>query len=270
MNLRNYEVHNLADKALPLIFHHFQIRTEGPFCTDVGNWHDNIELLFFLSGEGQICCGGTEYIVHPGDLLVVNSNELHGLFSQNGMEYYCLIVDSAFLAVNGLVAEEMCFETLVRSEGANQLFLNVVQELKVTAPYQPLVVRGRILLLMAYLAQNHARNQKNRFAADENVKLAIGYIKANFLRSLTLDDIAREVGLNKCYLARTFKKATGMTLIAYRNMVRCECAQKMLVKGNCSISEVGHRCGFENDSYFSKTFKSVVGMLPSEFQKRQI
>lgn len=264
MSPRKYEVHNLADRDLPLIFHHFQLRTEGTFSTDAGNWHENVELLYFLDGEGIVCCGGREYAVHPGDLLLVNSHELHGLFSRKGMEYYCLIFDSAFLKANGLQVEEICFETLVRSETASGLYLDVVHELESTDPYRLMAIRARILLLMAWLAGNHAGAEKRRFAADENVKLAIGYIKANFFNRLTLESIAKEVGLNKCYLAREFKKATGMTLISYLNVVRCENARKMIAKGNCSVSEAAHRCGFENDSYFSRTFKSIMGVLPSK------
>lgn len=266
---RKYEVHNLADRALPLIFHHFRMHTTGPFSTDVGNWHENVELLYFLGGEGQICCGGGAYTVGPGDMLIVNSHELHGFFSRSGMEYYCLIVDSSFLTANALPVEDICFETFVRSETVSQLYLDVVHELEGSGPYQSLVIRAKILLLMADLAKNHACPEKRRFAADENVKLAIGYIKANFSKRITLEDIAGEVGLNKCYLAREFKKATGMTLISYLNMVRCENAKKMILKGNCTISEAAHCCGFENNSYFSRAFRSITGVLPSEVRACQ-
>ena len=268
MHLRKYEVHNFTDKDVPVIFHHSCLRTVGAFSTNTGNWHENIELLYFLNGEGQVCCGGTGYAVHPGDLLVVNSNELHGFFSPGGMEYYCLIFDAAFLKANGLSAETICFETLVRSPEIAGLYLDVVKTLGKQEMHHMLALRARILLLFAGLIRAYAGEEKRRFAADKNVKLVIGYIKANYSRRLSLAEAAVEVGLDKCYLAREFKKATGMTLISYLNVVRCEKAKKLLETGVYSVGEVAQRCGYENASYFTRTFKSIMGCLPSEIGRQ--
>lgn len=269
MNKKRYEVHKIDDKQLPIIFH-YDIVESG--ASAIANWHENIELLYFTVGLGQINCNSVVYDVKKGDLIVVNSNLLHSARTTSHLEYYCLIVDSTFLAANGISVEEIEFDTFVRSEAVSSLYKQVVEELLSESPYRVAGARARILELVVHLARNHSASTspkaKNRTATDENIKLAIGYIKSHFAQRLTLDEIADEVNLSKYYFAREFKKTTSMTVVAYINEIRCRNARSMLLSKKYSISEVAAKCGFENNSYFSKTFKSVMGCLPSEIAKR--
>lgn len=260
-----YEVHNLEGEELPIIFHYNVVRTGG---AEIANWHENIEFLYCNVGSGQINCNSVIYDVEEGDLVVVNSNLLHSVRKKAPFEYYCLIVDSDFLATNGISISGIEFDTFVRSKTVSELFKDVVREILSDGKYRVAGVRADILNLLVYLARNHSvsasSETKNRGATDESIKLAIGYIKSNFSHRLTLDEIAAEVNLSKYYFAREFKKATSMTVVAYINEIRCRNARKLLLSKKYSISEVAAMCGFENNSYFSKTFKAVMGSLPSE------
>ena len=84
-------------------------------------------------------------------------------------------------------------------------------------------------------------------------------------KKLTIDEIADEVGLSKYHFSREFKKVTGLTIVSYINIVRCRNAEKLLIKNEYSVHDIAVKCGYENDSYFSKTFKKHMGMLPSEY-----
>lgn len=268
MSKRKHEMHNLEGKKLPVIFHYNIVKKGGP---EMVNWHDNIEILCCMAGSGQIICNSVEYDVEKGDLVVVNSNVIHGFRSDTKFEYYCLIVGSDFLAANDIPVETVEFESLVRSKEACALYENVVNEMISEKEYRAAGVRAQILNLMVYLARNHSTGavpeEKNRGTSDESIKQAIAYIKSNYAQRLTLDEIADEVNLSKYYFAREFKKATGMTVVAYINAIRCRNAKKLLLSQKYSISEIASQCGFENNSYFSKTFKNVMGCLPSEVAK---
>ncbi len=268
MTKKKYEMHNLEGKKLPMIFHYNIVKKGGP---EMVNWHDNIEILYCMAGSGQIVCNSVEYDVEKGDIVVVNSNVLHGFRSDTKFEYYCLIVGSDFLAANDMPVEAIEFESLVRSQCAGALYENVVNELISQKEYRVAAVRAQILNLLVYLARNHstgaALEEKNRGSSDESIKQAIAYIKSNYAQRLTLDEIAGEVNLSKYYFAREFKKATGMTVVAYINAIRCRNAKKLLLSQKYSISEIAAQCGFENNSYFAKTFKNVMGCLPSEVAK---
>lgn len=264
MESKIYEVHNLSEKDLPIIFHYDVVFGR----TASGNWHENMELLYINKGQGQIVCNGVEHDVQAGDLIVINCNELHTSRSDTLLEYYCLIVDSGFLLSNQLPVGEIEFETLVQTPEAGRLYRNIVQEIQNQSICRIPGIRAQVLALVVYLARNHASHGRKRFAADENIKLAIGYLRSNYARDLTLEEVAREVGLSKYHFSREFKKATGMTMVTYLNTVRCENARKLLLKRKYSVSEIAARCGFANSSYFSKTFRAVMGCLPSEIGRR--
>ena len=96
----------------------------------------------------------------------------------------------------------------------------------------------------------------------------MGYIQAHFTANLTMETVADEVGLSVYYFAREFKKGTGVTFVSYINHLRCESAKKMLQSGSYTVAEACTENGFENLSYFSKTFKKFFGKSPSTFLRK--
>lgn len=272
MSLTTYEVHGLEGKKLPIIFHYNIIDKGG---IDVANWHENIELLYFTKGVGQVLCNSTVYDMHAGDLFIVNSDLLHYVKKDKPCEYYCLIVDSAFLAENGIPARDIQFNNFVRSDTVCALFDDVVNEMERTDSFQIAGVRSSLLSLIVHLCRHHSLGislpKRERNTSDKSIKRALAYINDHLSARLSLEDIAAHVNLSKYHFAREFKKTTGMTVVAYVNATRCRTANRLLLSRQHSVSEVAAMCGFENNSYFSKTFKRVMGCLPSEVDntKRQ-
>ena len=93
------------------------------------------------------------------------------------------------------------------------------------------------------------------------------YIKAHFSEKITLDEIAEHVALSKSYLSRIYKEETGESLSSYMNKVRIDKAKLMLLDNCCSLVEVSCLCGFEDQSYFTKVFKRLVGVSPKRYRE---
>jgi AraC-like DNA-binding protein len=98
------------------------------------------------------------------------------------------------------------------------------------------------------------------------VKQAVRYIRENADRRLLLDEIARSVCADKFSLCRAFKQFTGYTLVEYSSLCRCQRAADFLADGR-AVSEAAALCGFDNLSFFTKTFKRYMGALPSQYKK---
>jgi len=98
----------------------------------------------------------------------------------------------------------------------------------------------------------------------ENVKEAIRYIKENYSKNIGVKDICQAAGLSRAYFSRIFKQITGFTVVNYVNLVRCQSAAKMLRTGKYKVKTVAEQCGFTNYSYFSLTYKKVMGKLPTD------
>lgn len=266
--MAGYESHNLENKNLPIIFHYDVIKRAK--ARSDGHWHSNVEMLFCTSGCGKVMCNSVEYDIEKGNLVVINSNVRHTTWTTGKvpLEFYCLIIDAGFLMSNGINVEEIEYEYLINSENAKKIYSRIIDEIKTEEEYSIPAIRAEVLNLMVYLSRFHSATgnfeKRTNLADDENIKLALSYIKANLSSKLTLDEVADEVGLSKHYFSRRFKKITGMTFVSFVNALRCRTAKKMLSKNEYSIHEIAVKCGFENDSYFSKTFKSIMGCLPSE------
>ncbi|ELP5185316.1 helix-turn-helix transcriptional regulator, partial [Clostridium perfringens] len=69
---------------------------------------------------------------------------------------------------------------------------------------------------------------------------------------------------SKYYTCRTFKEVTGKTILDYINHIRCINARNLILYNGYTISESAYKSGFNNLSYFSKTYKKYMGLLPSE------
>ena len=92
-------------------------------------------------------------------------------------------------------------------------------------------------------------------------------LRAEFSRSLTLDQIAGAVGVHPSHLARVFRKVHGCTIGDYVRNLRIEFACDRLRTTDAPLAEVALAAGFSDQSHFSKTFKRQTGMSPAIFKK---
>jgi len=95
------------------------------------------------------------------------------------------------------------------------------------------------------------------------------YVKANFHRNISLDDVARTVYLSRSYLSSIFKEETGQSLFSYINKVRVEKSKLYLRDSGVALVDVAALCGFEDQSYFTKVFKKETGMSPKKYRDRK-
>ena len=117
-------------------------------------------------------------------------------------------------------------------------------------------------LLTNYLVEGH---RVSSTASTKHVKKAVAFIRNHYTRSLTLDEIAEHVGINKFQLSREYKKITGTTLFDTINQLRCMMAKQLLANG-ASVTSAAVACGYENISYFTRIFKKVTGYTPSQYK----
>jgi two-component system response regulator YesN len=95
---------------------------------------------------------------------------------------------------------------------------------------------------------------------------AINYIDANYDKPITLADIAKASHISVSRLAHVFKEQMGITLIDYLTSVRIERAKQLLLATEQSCTEICFQVGYNNQSYFTRTFKRLVGMTPRQFR----
>ena len=93
------------------------------------------------------------------------------------------------------------------------------------------------------------------------------YIRENFRRKVSVDQIADFVGINKAYLQRQYKKYTGQTILETINTLRVQKAAALLANTNLPVQQIAVQVGFANKNQLNYEFKKVVGMTPSDYKR---
>lgn len=92
------------------------------------------------------------------------------------------------------------------------------------------------------------------------------YVRANYDKKLSLDEIAKNAFLSKAYLSSIFKEEIGESLTNYINRVRIEKSRVLLLDKEISLIDIANLCGFEDQSYFTRVFKKIVGISPKKYR----
>lgn len=259
-----YETHNIQNSVLPFIFHpSFKMKQR----VKIPNWHKNIEFLQCVDGEGFVRCGTDVVPLLRNSLVTVNSDVLHSIGTESELEYRCLILDNDFLKSNGIPADELSFSPFLDSPELVERFDQVCKAFLELNPedFRSIAyLRSEVMRFCVALCEFSVRKEPS--PEDNNyVKEAIYYIRQHLSEPISLDKLSLAVGVSKFHLSRQFKKYTGDSVIQTINRMRCAEAQRMLEQG-MSVSAVADACGITNHSYFSKTFRSFMGRLPSEIK----
>lgn len=270
--MSTYETHVMPDPSLPFVFHPgFGIQPIA--AVGKPNWHENIEIIHVTRGKGIVTLDGERCCVQKGDIIAINANVLHSFQADGEAFFYdCLIVDRAFCVANHVDTNKLRFERCFADGVLSRLLDDLHGEYcnEENTAFRVLRLRSLTLSVMARLCSCHS-TPADAASADDRLlsclKRAIGLVRSESHRDLSLDEVSTFVGLSKYYFAREFKRVTRYTFVEYVNLVRCEKARALLAEGKLSVGEVGAACGFSNRSYFSRIFERFVGMLPATYRK---
>ncbi len=267
-----YETHKLQEQKIPMICKECLFLADGP--SDAGNWHENIEIVLVTEGEGIIVNHDCQLNVKTNDIIVVNANCLHSFSTNTRLGYIYLIVDRAFCLANHLDTNRIRFEMQFCDPELAALMKEIYRKNATNEPipYAVPMIRADLLRLIVLLCRRHG-NETDEPMSDSRllfcIKQAIGYLHSESCRDISLEEVATLVGFSKFYFSREFRRITGYTFLSYVNLIRCEKAKQLLAESDLSIGEIGRVCGFDNQSYFSKTFLKRTGMLPSAYRQEQ-
>ena len=100
------------------------------------------------------------------------------------------------------------------------------------------------------------------------IEKAKSYIRDNYKKDISLDEVSREVDISPYYFSKLFKQETGGNFIEYLTEVRLRNARELLKDSGLSIKEICAESGYSDPNYFSRIFKKYEGMTPSEFRER--
>lgn len=272
--MKLYETHKMDSPELPFIFiNTFRCSTNHRCC--ISNWHENIEIAIITEGEGLVRMDEDIVPVQADDVIVFGSNQLHDIYSETKMRYACLIIDRSFFLQNYVDSNRIFFDPFPKDPALLALLKKFERDFTADpgTPFRTQSIRCTAMQIILSLCRDHGTpdtEEKSEKKMHSTIKKVIAKIRAESHTEISLDKIAKAEGWSKSYLAREFHRYTGLSMITYLNMVRCENAKKMLSTSDLSIGEIGRQCGFNDQTYFTRTFRAHIGKTPGEYRKKKI
>lgn len=262
-----YELHNDLDADFPLIFGCRVFSPDHPDDTYL-HWHDCIEIIYCEYGQGWVISGGEYIFIESGDIAIVNSGEIHDGFADSECRMYSLDLGSALYSPLALAPHQYAFKKKIKDDRIEASVKRIIVEMSKKDVYYRQAVQAEIISIVILLMREYLDNAAERRSAVNQqvqaVKKTISYLREHFLEQVIIDELCASIGYSKFYLCHSFRKMTGNTIIQYVNFLKCQHARSLLLDGSCNVSESAALSGFRNDSYFSRTYKTVFGRLPSD------
>lgn len=267
MSTQQYEHHLTLkqDKLCP-----FKFKSLNNFRDTICNWHRNIEIMLVTEGEGRVQYSSEDIALSKGDIVVVNTGELHRVYSETSISIDYVIIDESFCHENGIDTVDRYFDRVFKSTEIEELFECAYERYSEykndQTPIKIARVRLSVLRLLIELYEDHSapatKISANTGSPQDYVKKILEYLAEHYTEQLTLEGVASICGITKYHLAREFKKYTGQTVVTYINVLRCKKAENCLMEG-MTVTEAAGESGFDSISYFSRTYKKLMGSSPS-------
>ena len=254
------------ENELPFVLHTRIPKISGEQ-EKIANWHENLELQFCLKNKGFVLLNGERYDFKEKEIAVANSGVLHYTSTDDYLEYACLILDTRFCLNFGVHYKNLSFAPIIKSEKLSTLFQDLLTVYTQETEHRTVILNAIVLQILAVLCQDYSIKTKKETPPHdyESVKRVVRYIREHYGEKISLDQLSKIALCDKYALTRIFKKATGQTVTTYINRLRCNMAANMLANGE-SVTQTALACGFENFSYFSKTFFAYMKILPSKYK----
>lgn len=122
-----------------------------------------------------------------------------------------------------------------------------------------------LLIGMMYSLERNIKFEKNKKYVDMINKARLR-IRESLEGSLTIQEIAMELGVSYSYLRKYFKEFTGLSPVTYQQDLRLQRAKELLTTTDLSVKEIAYRLNFDSPDYFSAKFKLKTGKKPSEMR----
>lgn len=267
-------------------------RSDNDDFNSVVHKHSFIELVFVAEGQAVHTVNDMSYTVRSGNVIMIDYGVAHSFSRIDGEKFvtYDLLFTPDFFNIPALENKE--FMTLASS----YLFSSVFAEFKNSKVPQNLVkthakefrflfekiyeeyndrnigfqsiIRAYLIEIIIKIFREINKNQPTYTQShQELVEKAIEYMRNNYDKHISLDEVVSGIFLSKNYFRQIFKKTTGMSISSFTQELRIKEACRLLETTDMSSIDISYKCGYNDLKFFYSTFKKTMGMTPAEYRK---
>lgn len=252
--------------------------------------HEDYEVYIFHAGSCRYLIHNQIYDLVPGDIILMDGLTLHKPNVQPYSTYVRSVVQFSPHLIKGILNEmkstyllepfEKLSHCLIRTRENSEYhrlgkiisrMSEIREESMVFDAFEETEIKVLLLQMLVVVHRLFRKSDFNylckRFDKAEHIENIATFIQCNYMKSLTLDEIAQNLNISKSYMSHLFKEMTGFTIMEY--VMACRLAQvKYMLEmyPEKSIKKISYMCGFESASHFSRYFKDKVGMTARQYR----
>lgn len=254
------------------------------------HWHEELELIVVSEGSAIIAVDGDKYIVNEGNGFFINPGVLHGgwIYESPTCRFHSIVFhprlvggspDSIFWTkylnsiLNNTSFKGLFLDYAIQWQKDLLCSIDEVWFLCVNEEdgyeFEVRNVLSKIIYLMSkHLDFIESNTSTKKLRDSQRMKNMLQYIDENYSENITINEIAGSVSLSVSECLRCFHSTIGTTPIQYLKAFRIKKAAELLTNTNMKIVDIGIICGFQDMSYFAKTFRNIYGCTPSKYREK--
>lgn len=268
---------DFKDKSRPLIVGScgtYRLYTRPKLPTYRPRGRLDYQLLYVAAGKAHFHFDGKEEIVTAGHMVLYRPKEVqkYEYYGKEQTEVYWVHFTGSdvknILRKYGISDSTRVFYVGSALEYQN-LFRMMIQELQMCREdYQELLAMMlRHMFILIHRQLNSTKKIDNSFVMEE-IDIATIYFNEHYNEEISIEEYAASRNMSTSWFIRNFKKYTGSTPMQYILSIRISNAESLLEATEYNMTEISNIVGYENPLYFSRIFKKMKGLSPSEYRKR--
>ncbi|MGL1890889.1 MAG: AraC family transcriptional regulator [Spirochaetaceae bacterium] len=258
-------------------------------CRQVHHWHNSLEILYFFRDGAGIIINGEEYYAKAGDIILVDSFDIHKNPNETIDGHYVFLIDPALLPIN--TATQIQFPKAYEKKWLKKdnnyepfreiiaskmdLIIDIFEKHNIENKINYYQLYSEIFMLLAKLEEylkdvdyDYVIKIDSSAHQREILKQIYSYVTYNYQNDISLKEISELVGFTQNYFCKFIKLSTNQTFLEFLNSYRCQIACNTMQTTNESITTIALDCGFSSISYFSKVFSKIYKISPRNYRNK--
>ena len=226
--------------------------------------HDQLMIGLIEKGTKVFDRDGRRHFVGPGGMSIVNPGEAHTGARAEGEElhYRAIYVDVRIL--NRRQPIELRPPSVVDPDVFKACWAATAA---IMSRAEGLICEERLLRAIALLAHRYSHSQSCARRPGKEVSQARDFLADRYASDDLIETISKVVGLSPYHLMRSFRRAFGMPMHAYRLGARIDRVKDLLRRSDENLAEIALDCGFADQSAMSRRFKAQTGLSPAAYRR---
>ncbi len=279
-----HRVTNVVSVTKIIMMHLLEMEKDFDFHTEK---HDFWEMLYIDAGQAEVVLKNETHSLSQGDVFFVKPNMPHKLCGNKSSNFNAYIISFTTNSASMNYLANKKYNTPVSLRKYISLIINEGNNAFVVQKNKPDVTQlelnkdipiGSVQMIRCYIEQflimllRGSENKfPNLFSNKENMENHIiisvkKLLNQNLYSNIGVDEICQTLHYSRTYISNMFKKYCGTTINTYYNNLKITEAKNLIDKDIYSFTQISEMLGFNNPHYFTRVFKRVTNMTPTEYQ----